>query len=446
MNETVYGLIFVGLTAIYVVKGGMYSVVLTEVLQFVVMFVASIAIGVIAMQAITPEAFAAMVPEGWFNLVPEWRIGIDWSDQLEAANAAIENDGYSLFIIFTGMVLFKGVLSSLAGPTPNYDMQRILAARSPREASLMSGVVSVVLLWPRYMLIAGLTVLGMVFFMDELRSMGAGVDFDRILPYVVANHLPVGLTGLVIAGLLAAFMSSFAATTNAAPVYIVNDVIKKYFLPGRDPAFYARLSIIASALFIVVGTLLGLAIPSLNRIIIWITGALGGGYVAANVLKWIWWRFNGYGYFWGMLSGIVIALPFLYIELSPIYAFPIIFAACLTGSLLGCLLTPPEDMEVLKNFYVKTRPWGFWGPVYEAARAENPRLRPNTDFGRDVFNVAIGIVWQTSLTIGPIMFVVGQYVWCALALTVVATTTLVLKVSWYDRMRNDASDYDLPQS
>ena len=41
---------------------------------------------------------------------------------------------------------------------------------------------------------------------------------------------------------------------------------------------------------------------------LWIIGALYGGYVMANVLKWIWWRFNGYGYFWGMMAGIVGAM------------------------------------------------------------------------------------------------------------------------------------------
>ena len=40
----------------------------------------------------------------------------------------------------------------------------------------------------------------------------------------------------------------------------------------------------------------------------WIAGALYGGYMAANVLKWYWWRFNSYGYFWGMVAGILGAM------------------------------------------------------------------------------------------------------------------------------------------
>ena len=442
LNETYYGLLFVALTSIYVIKGGMTSVVVTEVMQFIIMLVASVAIGVIAMNALSPGMLATLVPEGWLSPWPEWRISLDWSEKLPPAQDRISSEGYELFWLFTGIVLFKGFLSSLAGPTPNYDMQRVLATRNAREASLMSGFVNVVLLGPRYMLITGLTVLGLIFYNNQLATGDGAIDFEQILPLVIGNNLPVGLVGLILAGLLAAFMSSFAATTNAAPVYIVNDVIKRYLVTDKSPKYYAMLSVLFSAIFIVAGTLLGLTIPTLNGIIIWITGALGGGYVAANVLKWVWWRFNGYGYFWGMMSGIIIALPFIYIELSPIHAFPVILLACLIGSIAGTLLSPPQDMESLKAFYVKTRPWGFWGPVHQAALQDNPNLKPNADFGRDWMNVALGIVWQTSLTATPIFLVVKQWAYLGISASIVVITTVVLKLSWYDRMRTDASDYD----
>ena len=57
------------------------------------------------------------------------------------------------------MMLFKGVLISAAGPAPNYDMQKILSTRSPREAAMMSGFVSLVLMPIRYLLVAGFAVL-----------------------------------------------------------------------------------------------------------------------------------------------------------------------------------------------------------------------------------------------------------------------------------------------
>ena len=95
-------------------------------------------------------------------------------------------------------------------------MQRILSTRSPKEAAKMNGFVSIVLFFPRYMLVAGLTVLALAYFMPQLRAMGDGIDFELILPYALGNFVPIGLLGILMAGLLAAFMSTFAATVNAA--------------------------------------------------------------------------------------------------------------------------------------------------------------------------------------------------------------------------------------
>ncbi len=445
-NERIYGLGIVFLTSLYVVKGGMYSVVLTELLQFVCMVVASVAIGIVAMQAVAPGELEALVPAGWFSLGIEWNLSLDWGGTLIAADDRISSEGWEMFGIFLGLVFFQGILKSMAGPAPNYDMQRILSAKSPREASLMSAVVNVVLLFPRYMMIAGLVALALKFYMTDLQAAGANADFDRILPFVINNFLPVGLTGLVIAGLIAAFMSSFAAVTNAAPAYVVNDIIKKYFRPDADQKFYVRISIITAAIFVILGTLLGLVVPTLNQVIIWITSALYGGYAVSNVLKWYWWRFNGFGYFYGMLAGILSALPFLFIELSPVLAFPVILVFCLIGCVFGSLKTEPTDMETLKAFYVRTRPWGAWGPVHEAALLDNPDLGPNKDMLRDLANVGVGIVWQTALIAAPIFLVLHRYNEMAVAFVVIALTSIFLKFNWLDRIKNYAEDYDITNS
>ena len=85
-------------------------------------------------------------------------------------------------------MFFKGVLASLAGPAPNYDMQRILATRNPREACLMNGMVTLVLMFPRYLMIAGITVLALAFCMPQLQAM-AKPDFEKVLPLVLSDRL-----------------------------------------------------------------------------------------------------------------------------------------------------------------------------------------------------------------------------------------------------------------
>jgi hypothetical protein len=117
----------------------------------------------------------------------------------------------------------------------------------------MSGFVNVALFFPRYMMVTGFTVLALVYFMPQLQGMGENLDFELIMPYAIKNFIPVGLTGVLIAGLLAAFMSTFAATVNAAPPYIVNDIYKRYINPNADPKKYVRLSYVASLVLVVAG-------------------------------------------------------------------------------------------------------------------------------------------------------------------------------------------------
>jgi len=84
--------------------------------------------------------------------------------------------------------------------------------------------------------------------------------------------------------------------------------------------------------------------------------------------------------------------------LSALNAFPLILAVSLVGCFAGTLLTPAEDEQVLKDFYRKVRPWGFWGPILAKVRQEDPGFERNPDFWRDMFNIVVGIAWQTSLS------------------------------------------------
>jgi Na+/proline symporter len=425
------------ITTFYVVKGGMFSVVVTEVIQFCILSVSSIAIGLIAMARVSPEMLHRAVPAGWDRLFFGWSLNLNWSGLIDSVNAKIAQDGYSMFGIFFMMLLFKGILVSTAGPAPNYDMQRILSTKTPREASLMSAWVNVVLIFPRYFMITGLSVLALVFYSDQIREMGANIDFEMVLPYALGRFVPVGLLGLLMAGLLAAFMSNFAATVNAAPPYIVNDIYKRFINPDASPRTYVRLSYLSSFGVVVAGITVGWFVGSINSVIQWIVSALWGGYTASNVLKWYWWRFNGYGYFWGMVAGIgsSLVLPLALPHTSPLNAFPLLLAISMGGCLAGTLLTPAEDFEVLKSFYKRVRPWGFWGPVLRQVLREDPSFKPNRDFRRDMFNVVVGICWQTSLVALPIYIVIRNTSAAMAALAVAAVTSVVLKFSWYDHLR-----------
>jgi Na+/proline symporter len=316
---------------------------------------------------------------------------------------------------------------------------------------MMSGWVNVVLTFPRYFLITGLTVLALVFFSEQIRGMGTNMDFERILPLALAMFVPSGLLGVLIAGLLAAYMSNFAATVNAAPPYFVNDIYKRFINPNASAKTYVRLSYLSSFAVVVLGILIGWYVTSVNNVVIWIVTALWGGYTASNVLKWYWWRFNGYGYFWGMVAGITSALtvPAAIRKITPLedfahahslnlevsVSFGVVFLLSLIGCFLGTLLTAPEDEEVLKDFYLRVRPWGFWGPILKKLEQEDRSLRPNKDFPRDVFNIAVGMVWQIALVALPIYIVTWRSPQAVLTLLIIVITSLVLKFTWYDHLK-----------
>ncbi|TDQ76311.1 sodium:solute symporter family protein [Sphingobacterium yanglingense] len=440
----VYGIFFTGIATFYVMLGGMHSIVWADVVQFAIMTISGIAIAAIAMYRVSPEMLAAHTPEGWLSPFFGSTLDLDWSNILPSIMDRIEADQYGLFGIFVMMMLFKGLFMSMAGPAANYDMQKILACRSPKEAAMMSGSVSVILLIPRYLMIMGFTVLALVFFNDDFKAMGADIDFETILPKAINQFAQVGLTGLLLAGLLSAFMSTFASTVNAAQAYLVNDVFLKYVYPTANPRKQIKLSYIVSVTIVGISTIIGMYVQNINSVLQWIVSALYGGYIAANVLKWHWWRFNGAGFFWGMLAGIfgAIVLPFIFPDTLPLYYFPVLLAISLVGCIIGTYLAPMTDEEVLVNFYVRIRPWGYWGPIAEKAMLKYPDLKKNGHFKRDMFNVGIGIIWQCALTLIPMYIVVKEGFPLVTSIMVLAITTLVLKKNWYDKMCREEKEYD----
>lgn len=458
INTNLYALILMGVTTLYVVKGGMFSVVFTEVIQYGILTISSIAIGIIAMYNVSPEMIRSVIPDGWTNLFFSGSLNLDWSTVSSAAatkvnafNQWIETDGYSMFGLFFGMMLFKGFFVASAGPAPNYDMQRILSTRSPVEAAKMNSLVSVVLNPTRYFLVTGLTVLALTNFDSLYKSSISTPDFEAILPEVLAKYVPVGLLGLLMTGFIAAFMSNFAATVNAAPAYLVNDIYKRYINPNANPKKYITMSYISSVSVVVVGITIGFFVESLNQIVLWIVASLWGSYTAANILKWYWWRFNGYGYFWGMFSGIITSLLLTLLEevnLIPFLnnfplannpsmnSFPIIFLISLAACFIATLKTKPESDEVLMKFYQNVKPWGFWNPILAKVKAVNPNFEPNKNFRRDIFNIFVGIIWQITLMVTPIFLVIREYPSLITSLIVLCSTSIILKLNWWNKLES----------
>lgn len=433
-----YGIIFTCFAVFYSLLGGMMSIVWADLIQYILMAISSIVIGIIAMNAVAANDL--LVPDGWMTPFFGARLDLDWSNLIAEVNQKIASDGYSLFSIFFMMMIFKGVLVSLAGPAPNYDMQKILSTKSPREAALMSGSVSLILMPIRYFMIAGFGVLGILFYDRLDLIVGGQIDFEQILPSAINQFVPVGMLGLLLAGLLAAFMSTFAGTLNATQAYIVNDIYLKHIKPNAPDTQIKFINYAAGLIMVAISIVLGFYAKDVNDVLQWIVSGLYGSYVAANVLKWYWWRFNGHGFFWGMVGGLIPALSFRFIfeGVLDLYTFPLMLLLAVIGCIIGTYSAPPTNEEVLKNFYKNVRPWGFWKPIHDKVVAENPAFERNKNFKRDMFNVAIGTIWQTALVIFPIYLVLMEAVPTLIAVAVAVICTVILKRTWFDKLPKDS--------
>ncbi len=432
-----YGIIFTLFAMFYSILGGMHSIVLGDLIKYAIMTIGCIAIAVIAM--IHLDGQTLHVPNGWSDPFFGWDLGLDWTGIVNEANQKISDDGFGLFGLLFMMMLFKGVFAAGAGPAPNYDMQKILSTRSPKEASKMTGFVSIVLLPVRYAMVIGLTVLGLLYFNQlQLSNGNGGLDFERILPGAINNFLPVGILGLVLTGLLGAFMGTFSGTLNAAQAYIVNDIYLKHVNPHASTRSVIRMNYIVGVIVVAIGVVLGFFARDVNSILQWIVSALYGGYIAANVLKWYWWRFNANGFFYGMLTGIAGALVFsrFFTGIEFLYYFPLLFLISIAGSIAGTYLAPPTDMETLKKFYSTVRPWGFWKPVHELVMQENPGFQPNRRFKLDIFNVVLGIIAQLCMTILPMYIVLSMHLPLLITVLILVVIILILKKTWWDKLED----------
>ncbi|HTQ64425.1 MAG TPA: sodium:solute symporter family protein [Puia sp.] len=435
-----YGIVFTLFAMFYSILGGMHSIVWGDVVKYLIMSVACISIGIIAM--IRLHGHSIHVPPGWENPFFKWRLDLNWNNIVEDANKKINDDGFSLFGLFFMMMLFKGIFASLAGPAPNYDMQKILSTRSPQEASKMSGFVSIILLPIRYSMIIGLTVLALLYFRQingDLQTPG-GTDFEKILPAAINNFLPTGLMGLVLTGLLGAFMGTFSGTLNAAQAYIVNDIYLKYINPNASTKKTITMNYIAGSVVVIIGIVLGIFVKDVNTVLQWIVSGLYGGYVAANMLKWHWWRFNASGFFWGMLAGIIPAIALAVLKSYGVltgldlYYWPWLFLLSLAGSVIGTYAAPPTDETTLKSFYKIVRPWGFWKPVHAMIVAEDPGFAGNKNFSINAFNIVLGMIGQLCLTILPMYIVLWLKFPLLLTVVILVAIILILKKTWWNRL------------
>ena len=344
----------------YTLMSGLYGVVFTDVVQMILLSFTAIYVTVIAF-GMTPEVdlpatFLALNLENPTGPAAEALSGVaGWQPILE------------MFGLVVCIYLMRTFLEG-SGGVGGYTDQRFFAARNEREASLLT-MEAIILSLLRWTMVAGLVVMGL--HLVQTGAPGADrivADTESVLPVVLGELLPAGVKGVVLAGLIAAAMSTFDSTLNAGASYIVKDVYESYIKPDATGEDLMRVSRVATVGLCAAGVLLSAVIPNINTIWGLITTALGPALFIPLFLRWYWPRFNGYGFAIGTGGGIIAALIVDLVLAMPIVTgFPTIVGISLFTCVAATVLTPPTEDDVLINFYTQVNPWGFWRPVVRAA-------------------------------------------------------------------------------
>ncbi|GMU24580.1 MAG: sodium:solute symporter [Phycisphaerae bacterium] len=432
--------LIIGITGAYVVVGGFTGLTIVEFVQTIILTTGAVLIGwlgylafegesvAVALQALASGAdrLVHVAPGDWFSIVPPWRI----------------ENSENMYAIFGAVViafLLKGLLLGASGPEQLYDFQKFLATRNPREASL-AGMLWGVCHTVRFPMAMAIAIMGL---MAVAKQPDAAFDAEKVLPYVIANHLPWGLKGIALAALIAAFMATFSAMVNGAASYLIRDIYQRYIRPAAAPGHYVKASYVASVLMIMIGIGISFVSDSINVMITWILGFLGSAVLLPNVLRWYWWRLTGYGFAAGMWTGMVLSLAQMFLEpliadqlgyAVPVYLTLPILAICSTlACVLVTLITEPPDLSTLAHFYRTTQPAGSWGPVVRQVRRETPDFRKEP-FAPDLVSLVVALGWLGAMYVGPSYLVAHQWRAAGICGVIVALGSVYLATVWYRQL------------
>lgn len=431
-------IIMIVLAMIYTVASGLYGVVWTDVFQGTLIFGTIIYICVMVFRLVDlPAEFLVSVPlkEGGFLAIKTTLA--EWTRILPPLEMNMpENSTYSIYNLFGIAImfyLFKVTLEG-SGGTGGYMIQRYFAAKSDREAGLLS-LFWTFLLSFRWPLIASFAILGVYYGIHNQVI----ADPELVLPTVIGAYVPTGVKGLLVAGLMAAAMSTFDSTVNAGAAYWVKDLYQTYINPKASEKKLMIHSRVASIVIVLLALLVSYTVRNINDIWGWITMGIGSGLLIPQFLRWYWWRFNGYGFAIGVGAGMVTALlmrTFGPENLPEYISFMIASGSSLTGCIIGTFITRPTDSQVLTNFYKITRPFGLWGKVRKIL-SSNTLQKVNKENSRDIMSTFLAVPWQVVffLFMMSLMFKTWENV-SVLGITLILLT-VCLYFSWFKHLSTE---------
>ena len=350
ITDTVWLLAVVALLVIsYTVAGGLWAVVVTDLIQLLLALAGALAVAVAAlraaggMDALLGQLQGLGRPE-LLSLVPwTWQDGgIRW---LEGAGISVP-----MFTAYLAVQWWSFRRSDGGGEF----IQRMLATRDEQQARLAGWVFLVVNYLIRSWLWVVVALAAVVLLPEQ-------TDGELSYPALAVQLLPPVALGLVVVSLVAAFMSTVSTSVNWGASYLTHDLYQRFLRPragSRELLLIGQLTTVLLLLLGVITALVSDSIGTVFRLVI----AIGSGPGVVLVLRWFWWRVNAAAELAAMLCGFGVGLLTSVIPLVRIDDYGIRLAV-ITGVsavvwLTALLLAPPESDAVLEVFVRQVRPPG----------------------------------------------------------------------------------------
>lgn len=265
------------------------------------------------------------------------------------------------------------------------------------------------------------------------------------------TKLPSGLLGVVLASLIAAYMSTISTQLNWGSSYIVFDFYKRQINPNATEKQMVAVGRISTVILMVLSALLALKLQNAFEVFDLLI-KFGAGTGLVFILRWFWWRINAWSEISAMFaSGILVILlattdlgDFLFAAETGVFPewanYPFVVVLTTSIWMIVTLITQPESKETLRSFYKKIQPGGpGWAKVVDEAKADNVEIMN----GKEKWSVPSGI---TAMLLGvvliySIMFATGYWIYgrttLALTLTIVAAVSGFLLIKAWGRMKED---------
>ncbi len=392
------------IVAIYSALSGLWGVAVTDVFQFIIAMAGTIILAVVVVSL--PEVGGVA---GLKEKLPEWTF--QFFPSIESASEI--GIGGALALSLSAFLAFIGIqwwASWYPGAEPGgggYAAQRMMSAKNEKHSLLATlwFTIAHYCLRPWPWILVGLATLVLY---PELT--------DKKLGYVYAmrDHLPTGLLGLLVAAFFAAYMSTIATHLNWGTSYIINDFYRRFVKTDSSEKHYVLISRLATIALMVISVLLTLIINSISGAWAFIIEA-GAGLGLVLILRWYWWRINA----WSEISAMTAPfIAFGYVKFFTDIKFPeslfIIVGFTTIVWIVVTFITKPTDAEILKTFFRRIHPGGFWQPVAEKL----PDVKQDSGLASLAFDWLAGVVLVYSMLFGFGKFILGEYVPAAIFLIV----------------------------